>query len=344
MTRKKGNDKDYAEPYFSSGNLTVTNPDSILEKVEYGIQGILASLASLAQWLSKGSAWVIEEVPNHDLNIASYLPLKGKRYLQLPQELRNSRKGLINLKNDDDKCFQWCHVRALHPAKIHPERITVADWKYAKELDYSGVTFPVSVKDMDRIERQNLINISVFAYDEDTKIPHPIRVSKSKYDKRLNLLWIEGKDGVGHYVLIKDFDRFMTTYTKHKDKKHFCMLCLKCCSSARVLEMHQRDCIEINGVQAIKMPPEGSQIYFKNLQKMMPVPFVTVLCKRNANEMRRNSLFVHTNLRRKINELSREISLDSSRKISELRLFFAITKFEVANFRCSETKVSKFKV
>ena len=33
-------------------------------------------------------------------------------------------KGLIKIKNSDNKCFLWCHIRHLNPLKIHPERIT----------------------------------------------------------------------------------------------------------------------------------------------------------------------------------------------------------------------------
>ena len=32
-------------------------------------------------------------------------------------------KGLINIKNNDDKCFPWCHIRDLNLVKRHPERI-----------------------------------------------------------------------------------------------------------------------------------------------------------------------------------------------------------------------------
>ena len=61
-------------------------------------------------------------------------------------------------------------------------------------------------------------------------------------------------------------------------------------------------------------------LYSCRCRKTFPIFKVfTVLCKRNANEMRQNSPFVHANLCRKINELSREILLDPSRKISELR-------------------------
>ena len=57
--------------------------------------------------------------------------------MKLHTELRSPKKGLINIKNKDQKCFLWCHhVRHINPVEIHPERITQRDKKLAKELDY----------------------------------------------------------------------------------------------------------------------------------------------------------------------------------------------------------------
>ena len=50
-------------------------------------------------------------------------PLSGSFYMDLPVELRNPRKGLINIKNKDKKCFLWCHVRHINPSKEHPEKL-----------------------------------------------------------------------------------------------------------------------------------------------------------------------------------------------------------------------------
>ena len=50
------------------------------------------------------------------------LTLSGSSYMDLPVELRSPRKGLINIKNKDKKCFLWCHVRHMNPSKEHPER------------------------------------------------------------------------------------------------------------------------------------------------------------------------------------------------------------------------------
>ena len=43
--------------------------------------------------------------------------------LDLPVELKSPKQELINIKNKDEKCFLWCHVRHTNPSKEHPERI-----------------------------------------------------------------------------------------------------------------------------------------------------------------------------------------------------------------------------
>ena len=44
------------------------------------------------------------------VNISICNPLLGSPYIKLPDKLRNSIKGLINIKNNDNKCFLWCHI------------------------------------------------------------------------------------------------------------------------------------------------------------------------------------------------------------------------------------------
>ena len=97
--------------------------------------------------------------------------------------IRKSKKGLINIKNNDQKCFLWCHVRHINPVKIHPERITWEDKKLANNLDYDRVEFPVREKDFSKIETKNNICINVFCYEN--KLVSPIYVS----DKKLENLW-----------------------------------------------------------------------------------------------------------------------------------------------------------
>ena len=260
----------YREPYFNAGPFTVTNSDQISEAIDNAIERILELIAV---WLSEGSGWIFELVLLHNINIVSYFPLRGTSYIKLPAELRHPMKTLVNPKNEDNRCFLWCHNRYLNPLKVHPERITKADRESVKKLDYTGVTFPVTIKDMKRIENQNQININVFGYHQENRETYPIRISEANFPDHIELLWIEEGEK-SHYVLITNFNQFMTSYTRYHGRKYFCLRCLHCCSSARVLENHKQDCLLINGTQAIKMPEKGSKIYFQNHQKMLPVPFV----------------------------------------------------------------------
>ena len=63
-------------------------------------------------------------------------------------------KGLINVKNNDNKCFFWCHIRQLNPLKTHPEIITNAEEKMANYLDYEAIEFRISKKDYCKIEQK----------------------------------------------------------------------------------------------------------------------------------------------------------------------------------------------
>ena len=122
-----------------------------------------------------------------------------------------------------------------------------------------------------KIERQNSIKINVFGYEE--KQPYPIHISKETFKDQMNLLLIT-EDEKKHYVLIKDFNKFMYHQSKHKERQHFCMYCLQCFSSESISEKHTNNCLIINGKQAMNMPKEGENILkFYNHNKQLPVPF-----------------------------------------------------------------------
>ena len=96
---------------------------------------------------------------------------------------------MINIKNKDDECFRWCHVRHLNPQEKDSQRIKRDDKQYIEKLNYKDVIFPVSQKHYNKIEKQNCIKISVFGYEE--KQPYPIHISKETFEDQMNLLSIK---------------------------------------------------------------------------------------------------------------------------------------------------------
>ena len=216
--------------------------------------------------------WVIDRIDSHYINVTTYQPLHESSYVELPMKLRNPKKGLINIKNKDNECFRWCHIRHLNPQKKDPHRIKKDNKQFIGELNYKGIEFPVSQKQYNKIEKQNSTKINVFGYEKGQ--PFPIHISKEKFEDQMNLLLIT-KDEKRHYVLIEDFNTFMYNQSKHKNKKHFCMYCLQSFSSERILANHVNNCLMINGKQAINMSKKGETILrFNNFYKQLPVPFV----------------------------------------------------------------------
>ena len=122
------------------------------------------------------------------MNISAYNPLVGSTYIELPDELKNPVKGLINIKNNDNKCSLWCHVRHLNFVKRNPQKIAKEDEKMIRELNYEGIKFPVSRKDYCKIERQNSICINVFCYENN--LNYPVYLSNQEFKDCMNLLLI----------------------------------------------------------------------------------------------------------------------------------------------------------
>ena len=69
-----------------------------------------------------------------------------------PVELRSPRRGLIDIKNKDEKCFLWCHVRHINLLNKHPERILKNNKKIAEKLNYDGIEFPVHEKILTKLK------------------------------------------------------------------------------------------------------------------------------------------------------------------------------------------------
>ena len=67
-------------------------------------------LYRIDNWINQGSGWNVVLTESQYINISTYRPLPGGFYVKLPAELRSSKKGLINIKNIDQKCFLWCHI------------------------------------------------------------------------------------------------------------------------------------------------------------------------------------------------------------------------------------------
>ena len=137
---------EFRPVYFNSITKTVINHKFSLKNAFKEI------LYRIDNWINEGSGWIVELIESQQSNISAYRPIWGSSYVKLPAELRNPKKGLISIKNNDQKCFLWCHVKHINTVKIHPERITQEDKKLDNDLNYDRIGFPVWEKDFSKIE------------------------------------------------------------------------------------------------------------------------------------------------------------------------------------------------
>ena len=115
--------------------------------------------------------------------------------------------------------------------------------------------------------------VNIFGWNKGV-IVH--QISKQPEDiPRINLLLIK-KDGKFHYAWIKDLNRILYDWSKHKERKHFCERCLHGYRREDQLEAHKPECRAI-GQTAVRvdMPKEGeNKLAFQNYHKQLPAPYI----------------------------------------------------------------------
>ena len=114
----------YKTAFFNGKAKTITEVDDIEPELNMSRQELLNVID---KWVSEGSGWVIDQIDSHYLNVILYKPMNGSSYMELPTDLRNTKKGLINIKNEDNECFRWCHIRHLNPQEKNPQTIKKED-------------------------------------------------------------------------------------------------------------------------------------------------------------------------------------------------------------------------
>ena len=229
-------------------------------------------LENMAAFQNEGSPWKLRSITQLELHTVRYNSLRGETWIPLPKELAN-KNAIINIKNKDNKCFLWCVLRALNPKGDHPKRVDKELKPKENTLKMEGIVYPVSLKDLNKFEKQNpTIPITVLGYEG--KIVYPLRNSvNTDRDHNIILMLIE-KGGVKHYCLVKNISRLLSSQaTKGKRKEYFLLRCLNPFWCEKSLNEHQEYCNEYEAV-TIEMPKKGTILKFKNYHRREKVPFI----------------------------------------------------------------------
>ena len=251
---KAAHPESTAEAYFAHRQSLVLAPGTINESLSESIDEMVTNVETFEQ---RGSGWVVTSVGFLDIHIARYQPLRASSHIPLPPCLARS-KAIINPKNfNDDQCFLYCVLAALHPNTENPERIS--NWSGKMNLlNTEGLTFPVSIAQLSIFESMNNLSVNLYGFDRREKLLHPLFITQKdllpETQVHINLLLLTDDALNSHYCWIRNLGRLLHSQTGGKYKKQFCHRCLSAFKTPKSLESHLEYCRTQKTVQRIKMP------------------------------------------------------------------------------------------
>lgn len=128
--------------------------------VEYIVGNIMQKIDDVEL---RGSGFKLSEIKELNIQVSRYDPFAGASFIELPEYLQKKR-AVINVRNNDNRCFKYAILSALYPVAKNPQRVLKYK-QYENELDFSGIPFPVQLKDITKFEKLNpTISINVYMY------------------------------------------------------------------------------------------------------------------------------------------------------------------------------------
>ena len=261
------------ELWVSSKLATITNRSEIAQAIQAFIAEVLRKIEELKPQ-DGNSGLVFDKLIEIRVNHGKYQPVRGASYIELPSWIKG-KQACLNVKNEDEKCFMWSILSALHPidGKKHPELVCKYS-EFANELDFTGIDFPVKISDVAKFERQNNISVNVFVPAGAEKNVNPLHISKLRSDRMVDLLLIQGQGGKNHYVWIKNLGRLVRgLVNSHGGTQHICRYCLTVFYEKSQLDGHVPNCSVHSPARPVLPTVEKAVMKFANEHKMEKVPF-----------------------------------------------------------------------
>ena len=171
----------------------------------------------------RGSEFAYDSVDALYYNLNKVSLSKGESYIDSPKWLKN-KKGTINPKNKDDKCFQYALTVALNYEQRMSKIKHFIDKYNLKETD-----FPSHSKDWKKLVSNNKsVALNILHVPHKTeKIRH---ACKSKYNLTLESLVLPLMITHGekwHYLAVKSLSALFRGITSKHEGDFYCLNCFQ---------------------------------------------------------------------------------------------------------------------
>jgi hypothetical protein len=248
----------------------------------------------IIEFQNNGSGWIFDRITKMIFRFIPYTSfiIKAKGYIPTPEWLEN-RKGVINIRNKDDRCFMKCIYRALNPDKNRNNSRDVSDeimCQFLKQYDFSMFfdgdnILPVTHDNLHKFEEINKIGVHLFYidyYSPDHTQHEYISMYSDNPNVKIITLGYFTKDGRSHFVIINKLITIMTDkITKCGEFRQY-YVCSICVKKVRY-EQYEEHIREYHTVKRqlpiIELPSNDIKIYYdatdkKNIQRSKRKNFV----------------------------------------------------------------------
>ncbi|KAE9521648.1 hypothetical protein AGLY_017944 [Aphis glycines] len=205
---------------------------------------------------------------------------RGSSYIPLPENIQN-KHAIINVKNEDDKCFLWAILSALHPCEKDPQRVTkYKKWKNDFDKELKGIEFPVKTTDVPKfVKRTKDISINIYYLEEkgnNTHIIVPLEITKIEKTNHIDLMYLrEDNENKGHYCWIKDLWKLVgSQMTKDGHRRLLCKMCLNSFDTENKLNDHKHYCGNNKAAKIVLPEPYNNTLEFEKYNNSLRIPFV----------------------------------------------------------------------
>ena len=244
---------------FNSRMMTVYNLNDKNEIVTTMIEHMAQQVENPAL---RNSKFVFDRMLYMDMDFHRLNLTRGSSYIPLPDWLTKN-KAIIKPRNSDMECFKWAVIAAMKWEEIDRDCQRISKLRrYENDLDWDGIKFPVSFRDIKRFESRNEITINILAVED--KKAYICRKGK-EYTRSANLMLITDGNRK-HYITIKSLARLLSSQnSKHKESQHFCTNCLQGFPTEKSRDEHHSYCRHNEAVR-IEMPVKKPTVKYSDGQ------------------------------------------------------------------------------
>jgi hypothetical protein len=151
---RDGNVSEITREAYKNKSFNATSEEHLQSMLE----NIMNSSGAAGDFnIGEGSGFEMEPVGVTGASVSSngYVTRTGRAHVVLPTPFKSSACGLVNIRSQDDNCFKYCIATPTNPPKNNASRVDYYISKKSQDklyggFDWTGVSFPASLKDVRR--------------------------------------------------------------------------------------------------------------------------------------------------------------------------------------------------